>query len=88
MTPSTDPDWRLFPHPALASGNDSKSPQGIRMTDAGRRQPAPPGPLRWFKYDGSGFQEPGIGGRDSDFGRGPHGRRSSLVSPRFLLLCF
>ena len=34
-----------FPHPALASGNDPKSPQGIRMTDAGRRQPTANEPL-------------------------------------------
>jgi len=34
-----------FPHPALASGDDPKSPQGIRMTDAGRRQPAVNEPL-------------------------------------------
>jgi len=37
-----------FPHPALASGDDAKSPQGIGMTHAGRRQPAvdePPHPV-------------------------------------------
>ncbi len=37
-----------FPHPALASGDDAKPPQGIRMTDASRRQPAvdePPHPV-------------------------------------------
>ena len=37
-----------FPHPALASGDDAKSPQRIGMTDAGRRQPAvdePPHPV-------------------------------------------
>src|SRR5437588_12733570 len=27
-----------FPHPALASGDDAKSPQGIGVTDAGRGQ--------------------------------------------------
>jgi len=29
-----------FPHPALTSGNDASSAQGIRMIDASRRQPA------------------------------------------------
>ena len=29
-----------LPHPALASGDDAKPPQRIRMIDAGRRQPA------------------------------------------------
>ena len=29
-----------FPHPALASGNDAHSAQGIGMTDRGQRQPA------------------------------------------------
>src|SRR5512136_3005817 len=29
-----------FPHPALASGDDAKPPQGIGVTDAGRWQPA------------------------------------------------
>jgi hypothetical protein len=29
-----------FPHPALASGDDAKSPQGIGVADTGRRQPA------------------------------------------------
>jgi len=36
------------PHPALALGDDAKSPQGIGMTDASRRQPAveePPHPV-------------------------------------------
>src|SRR2546426_2250238 len=30
----------VFPHPALASGDDAKSPQGIGVTDARRGQPA------------------------------------------------
>ena len=37
-----------FPHPALASGDDAKSPQGVGVTDAGRGQPAvnePPHPV-------------------------------------------
>ena len=37
-----------FPHPALASGHDAKSPQGVGVTDAGRGQPAvdePPHPV-------------------------------------------
>src|SRR6267378_4442891 len=37
-----------FPHPALASGNDAKPAQRIRMTDASRGQPAvdkPPHPV-------------------------------------------
>ena len=37
-----------LPHPALASGDDAKAAQRIRMTDAGRRQPAgnePPHPV-------------------------------------------
>jgi len=37
-----------FPHPALASGDDAKPPQGIGMTHASRRQPAvhePPHPV-------------------------------------------
>ena len=37
-----------FPHPALASGDDAKSPQRIGVADAGRRQPAvdePPHPV-------------------------------------------
>jgi hypothetical protein len=29
-----------FPHPALASGNDAKTAQGIGVTDVRRRQPA------------------------------------------------
>jgi len=28
-----------FPHPALASGDDAKSPQGVWVTDAGRGEP-------------------------------------------------
>ena len=37
-----------FPHPALASGDDAKSPQGVGVTDAVRGQPAvnePPHPV-------------------------------------------
>ena len=37
-----------FPHPALASGDDAKSPQGIGVADARGRQPAvdePPHPV-------------------------------------------
>src|SRR5216684_1251064 len=38
----------VLPHPALASGDDAKAPQGIGMTDASRGQPAvnePPHPV-------------------------------------------
>src|SRR6266571_2591695 len=38
----------VFPHPALASGDDAKSPERVGMTDAGRGQPAvdkPPHPV-------------------------------------------
>src|SRR2546426_12773491 len=37
-----------FPHPAPTSGDDAKPPQGIRVTDASRRQVAtekPPHPV-------------------------------------------
>jgi len=37
-----------FPHPALALGDDAKSPERVRVTDAGRGQPAfdePPHPV-------------------------------------------
>ena len=44
MTITRDPLHRsgraALPHPALASGDDAKSPQGIGMTDARRGQPA------------------------------------------------
>src|SRR5579864_3388695 len=34
-----------FPHPALALGDDAKSPQRVGMTDTGGRQPAVDEPL-------------------------------------------
>jgi len=40
MTPSTDPDERGFPHPALALGDNAHAPQRIGMTDRRQRQPA------------------------------------------------
>jgi hypothetical protein len=39
-TPSTDPDERVFPHPALARGNNAHAAQGRGMTDRRQRQPA------------------------------------------------
>src|ERR1700739_4276652 len=40
-----------LPHPALASGNDAKSAQGIGVTGAGRGQPAVNQPLHAVPRD-------------------------------------
>src|SRR5437867_5342950 len=44
-----------FPHPALASGDDAKPPQGIGMTHAGRRQPAVNEPPHAVPGDAAGL---------------------------------
>jgi hypothetical protein len=43
----------VFPHTALASGGDAQALQGIRMADAGRRQPAVDEPCHPLPLDTS-----------------------------------
>src|ERR1043166_5261483 len=44
-----------LPHPALASGDDAKSPQGIGVSNARRGQPTPSEPLHPFPGKTSGL---------------------------------
>ena len=48
-----------FPHPALASGDDAKAAQRVRMTDAGRRQPASDKSPHAVPEDATGLTAPG-----------------------------